>query len=358
MMKNLLFRRQEGQALPIVMLVLAFGAAILVPANVYANTVLIAQRNAKLSLIDAYSAEACNTYAMWRLLWVSDTDTSTVTCNLNGITATVNIAVVPPSNIISATATVSVNESVPANNELWAVANIPQTAKKDASMAYDTVGAPARVSVPFTTSPPCPSASPCSITYYFHNNPTPPVADSAVLSTEYTTSPYLTNQTMTTAAPTATTLYNYDTTSPDTRVGRWVKKNPQGSNCAGQVLYDGHYRVVWRSPVISPTSFTINGTVTFIWWWSTEDGSALNSGDTENFVWWICKYDPTIGISVPLKNPFALGSGASTGTSAMWVKPFDLKATAGSRGFHARVDKVSATAIAVRSNVMCQVQNC
>src|SRR3989338_6407463 len=123
-MKNLLFRRQEGQALPIVMLVLAFGAAILVPANVYANTVLIAQRNAKLALIDGYSAEACNTYAMWRLL-VNDTDTSTVTCNLNGITATVDIAVVPTSNIISATASVPVsNYPLQQGHELWAVLNI------------------------------------------------------------------------------------------------------------------------------------------------------------------------------------------------------------------------------------------
>lgn len=346
-----MLRQESGQALPIVLLVLALGAAVIMPAMVYANAALIAQRNAKQALVDQYSAESCNTYVMWKLLYDTSfmnsiTGTTTVTCTINGVDVPVTISPVATSSYIDATTTGTLtNVTLPANNEIWAVMNIPATALKDAAIAYDTVSMPSQVSIPFTTG---------SVTYYFHNNPTPPVENTGIPAAE-NSNPW-SNLTMTTTAPTAITLYNYDQTTPlgaarDAVAGRWLEKKAEAAACSTKILDGYRYRIVWRSPVISASPVTIDGTVTIRWWWTTEDGSLLGSGQTENITMWLCQYDPTQAVSTPLKNPDSLFSGAGklTPTLSMWVKPFDLRAVVGLTKLQSRVDRVSDTAIAVRS---------
>lgn len=340
-----MLRDQRGQALPVVLLVLILGVSFITPAIYYANSSLIAQRRAKEALVEQYSASSANTYVSWRLLDTnySNAPPPTETVSINGMSVPVSIAAVPSASIIDASATTTVNATLPANHEIWAVVNIPTTAAKDVAMAYDTTGAPSHVVVPFTTG---------NVTYYLHNSPTPPTGDAQIPAAE-TSNPY-TILTMDTNPPTATTLYNYDKTDPaganrDTVAGRWIEKKAEGTNCADKVLDGYRYRIAWRSPIVNPTSgVTINGTVILRWWWATQDGSNQTS---QTITWWLCKYDPTKAVSIPLMNPNSLfaSPGKIVPTRSLWTKPFDLRAVAGLTNLSSRVDRVSGTAIRVRS---------
>ena len=80
-------------------------------------------------------------------------------------------------------------------------------------------------------------------TWYLHNNPTPPTGATAAQF----------NLALNTTAPTATTLFNYDT-GCDSRIGRVVKRGTGLVTEAGACTY-----ATWRSSALA-TARTLNGT--------------------------------------------------------------------------------------------------
>ena len=82
-------------------------------------------------------------------------------------------------------------------------------------------------------------------TWYLHNNPTPPTANTAAQF----------NLALNTTTPTATTLYNYDT-GCESRIGRSIRRNTGVVGETGACRY-----ATWRSAAL-PAARTLNGTAT------------------------------------------------------------------------------------------------
>lgn len=127
--------------------------------------------------------------------------------------------------------------------------------------------------------------------YYLHNNPTPPAAN--------TTAQY--NLAMTTTAPTATTLYNYDTDSAN-RPGRGITRNNPPS--AG--LTTAHRYVNWRTPALA-AGLTLTGTVTVDIWSATNTATANRNG---SLIAYLRDYNPTAGTYVEIANGTYTGAYA------------------------------------------------
>ncbi len=108
--------------------------------------------------------------------------------------------------------------------------------------------------------------------------------------------------------------------------------------------------MVWRSPAFA-AAVTVKS-VTFSWSWGTEDGSASAS---HNITWWLCDFDTTIAFAdTGSRNPVNLlsPSGKLGSSAAMWVKPFNVQASARRKKVFSLVDLNSAaspTAVYVRS---------
>ena len=103
--------------------------------------------------------------------------------------------------------------------------------------------------------------------WYLHNNPTPPTGDTtsqAVLPLDQT-------------APTATTLYNYDT-DRDGAAGRMVDKGGSGAGETDLSKYQA-----WRSAALG-SNLTIDGTVTVNLWSAIKDFNTGKRGNVTVFL--------------------------------------------------------------------------
>ncbi len=119
--------------------------------------------------------------------------------------------------------------------------------------------------------------------YYLHNNPTPPTGN--------TTAQY--NLTMTTTAPTATTLYRYDTNNANTP-GRGITRN----NPPSPGLLTNNRYVNWRTPAFA-SALTLGGNVTVDIWSETNTGT---NGRTGSLIAYLRDYNPTSGAYVEIAN--------------------------------------------------------
>jgi hypothetical protein len=118
--------------------------------------------------------------------------------------------------------------------------------------------------------------------YYLHNNPTPPTAN--------TTAQY--NLTMTTVVPTATVLYNYDTSA--NRPGRGItRNNPPSPGLARAFRY-----VNWRTPALA-SALSLNGTITVDIWSATNIATANTTG---SLIAYLRDYNPAAGTYVEIAN--------------------------------------------------------
>jgi hypothetical protein len=95
-------------------------------------------------------------------------------------------------------------------------------------------------------------------TWYLHNNPTPPVADT----------PAQFNLPLTATVPTATTLRNYDTNC-DTNNGRSIRRGAGAVTEATTCLY-----ATWRSAAL-PATRMLTGTATLTIW-ARKSGTGTN----------------------------------------------------------------------------------
>jgi hypothetical protein len=127
--------------------------------------------------------------------------------------------------------------------------------------------------------------------FYLHNNPTPPTANTAA---QY-------NLTMTTTAPTATVLYNYDTNNAN-RPGRGItRNNPPSPGLATAYRY-----VNWRTPALAG-ALTLSGTVTVDVWSATNTATANRNG---SLIAYLRDYDPVAGTYVEIANGTYTGAYA------------------------------------------------
>ena len=126
-----------------------------------------------------------------------------------------------------------VNYTVAAGNEFEIRMVLDDASNQDMQIAYDTRVFPSLVNLSFSAPPP-------SVSYYLHNNPTPPTGDTsaqAVLSID-------------TTAPTATTLYRYSL--PNNNTGLELKGSLDGLNETDSAKYQ-----VWRTGALaSPLAIT------------------------------------------------------------------------------------------------------
>ena len=335
-----LLRDEEGQALPIVLMLLLLGAFFLTPALFYATTTLIGQRLGKDALVDQYSAESGVTYVMWKLLnnaySLAPPASETITINSRSVTTT--IATVPaPTYTDHRVQSASLAYAMAAGHQVWLVASNNDASDTGLYMAYDTVDAPARAVVPWTTAG--------ATTYYFHNRPTPPVANTNVPNTDASIG--MDALTMNTTAPTATTLYNYDA-NIDALEGRRIRNSADGTQCASKAAGNFRDRIIWRGPTLAAPD-TISGPIVIRWWWGLE-----NAGFGDHAItWWICDFDTASGVvtaPAALRNPDNIVGRINVATTTvLWLRPFDLSVTAGSRRLEARVDRMSGTQVKLKS---------
>jgi hypothetical protein len=121
-------------------------------------------------------------------------------------------------------------------------------------------------------------------TYYLHNNPTPPTANTTAQV----------NLTATTTASTAATLRRYDTNAGcANRAGRGLIMAAADPNQASACYY-----VNWRLPVLA-ASLTLQGTLTVDIWSATNTGI---NGQTGALIVYVRDYNQTAGTYTEITN--------------------------------------------------------
>ena len=137
-------------------------------------------------------------------------------------------------------------------------------------------------------------------TYYLHNSPTPPTADTAAQA----------NLAMNVTRPTATTLFNYDT-DQDSAPGRLVARGGSG---AGETILARYQN--WRGPAAPLFGQAINGTVTVEFWSAVAGFTQGVSGEVRVF---LRDRDTVTGIALELANA-TVSRADWQGGNAGWVK--------------------------------------
>lgn len=207
-----LIKSEAGQALPIVLSLLVLGGLTITPSLNYAATSLKASQGHKEKTAEFYSADAGIEHASWRLLYESDfTESMTeqnpsVEYSINENGKDVSIVVTRIAGLAGDTLTLNVDYVIPDGHQL----ELRIVVFEDDHMhfAYDTDVYNAWLQMPVAEGNP---------TYYLHNNPIPPVADTDAQA----------GLEMDESDPTATTLYNYDQ-NYDSSPGRSIEESDGG----------------------------------------------------------------------------------------------------------------------------------
>ena len=136
------------------------------------------------------------------------------------------------------------------------------------------------------------------VTWYLHNNPTPPVGNTTVQA----------NLGMNTAAPTAAILYNYDTNA-DSAAGRRLVKSGSGPSETNLARYAS-----WRSPVLAGAR-SISGTASFAMWSAVANFATGRAGSLRAY---LRDYNPSTGTYVEIASGTTTAADWQAG-SPTWV---------------------------------------
>jgi hypothetical protein len=243
---------------------LAVGASVLTPMLIYTITALRAEGIYKNNLINEYTAEAAFEWSMWKLMYTSDVDvdedspTWEGSFDFNGEIIPIILSLVPLGDFIDeALPGVDVdNYTIPAGHQMEFKIIIPTDTEPTASFAvwfaYDTALRPAQTYVP---SPDAQDPSGID-SWYWHNNPTPPVGDTPIQH------PLPLDRTL----PTAEILYNYDIPGGDNDPGRIIGVGPGADeNEVGEKKMQE-----WRTDTFTE-DYTIDGQVGLLYWWGMKN---------------------------------------------------------------------------------------
>jgi len=135
------------------------------------------------------------------------------------------------------------------------------------------------------------------LTYYLHNNPTPPVGDTNVQA----------NLLMDDVEPTASTLYNYDTNA-DSAAGRYVAKGGSGTT-TDLVKYQN-----WRTAALADP-LVIDGMIELEFWSAIKDFGTGKAGDVGAF---LRDFNPATSAYTEIGNA-TLAVSNWQGGSSTWV---------------------------------------
>ena len=267
---NRLITGEEGQALPVVLILLVLGGLTIAPLMTHMTTGLNATRIHEEKAVEQYSGDSAIEHATWRLLYDSEfvgrmkpeSPSTTYSININGMD--VPITVTRLSGLGGDTLTLDVDYPIPAGH-LLEFRIIVLTGADHCHFAYDTVTYSSGLSIPTASG---------TITYYLHNYPIPPVGDTDRQA----------NLPMDESQPTAVTLYNYDYNGGhDTSPGRKIEWSDGGPEPSELKEYQN-----WQT--ICYTSDThLEGTVV-VSLWGAPDG--LNYDNPGNFRVFLRDYDP------------------------------------------------------------------
>ena len=207
-----LIREEKGQALIITLCLLAIGGLTISPLLAHMSTVLNTSRIHRQKMAEFYLADSAVELASWRLLHESGFAESMTqedpsvgySVDMDGID--IPTTVTRLAGLGGDTLSLDVDYIVPANHLLEL--RIAVISDDHCNFAYDTVAYSAWLQVPTTSE---------MLTYYLHNNPTPPTADTDAQV----------NLPMDEFPPTATQLYNYDQ-NYDVNIGRRIEESTGG----------------------------------------------------------------------------------------------------------------------------------
>lgn len=144
--------------------------------------------------------------------------------------------------------------------------------------------------------------------YYLHNNPTPPLGATAAQA----------NLPMTIDAPTATTLFNYDS-DLDTDPGRLLLRTGNGVAESSIASYQN-----WRAPA-APAVQLISGSVTFTFWSAMRSFEGTNAASVTVF---LRDFDPLLGTYLEITNATLTVSPWQQGSSTWVARSVDLSVLA------------------------------
>ena len=271
---NKLVTNETGQALPVVLICLVLGGLTIAPLLSHMSTGLNAARIHEERMVEQYSCDSAIEHAMWLLLYDSEfvasmtTDNSSAQdyININGME--VPITVTRLSGLGGDTLTLpDVDHIIPEGHFLEFMITV--LSDDHCHFAYDTAAYDSWLSIPTTNE---------TITYYLHNNPTPPTSDTDRQA----------NLPMDELQLTAFTLYNYDYNQGyDLSPGRKIEQGTGGpAGLDGLKEYQN-----WRTtaPYASPTH--LQGTVVISLWAAPDGFNYENEGEFRVF---LLDHDPAI----------------------------------------------------------------
>lgn len=137
-------------------------------------------------------------------------------------------------------------------------------------------------------------------TYYLHNNPTPPTGSTNAQA----------NLSMSTAAPSATTLFDYDA-NQDSSPGRTIARGGSGGGEATLASYQN-----WRGPIAGVLGQTINGTVLVEFWSGMPSFAQGSAGEVTIF---LRDVDSVTGITAEIASATVSAADWQAGVNG-WVK--------------------------------------
>ena len=292
-MKNILIKLltdERGQALPVVLIVLVMGGLMISPLLDHMSTGLNATKMHEQKLVELYSDDSAIDHAYWRLLYESgfanamtpESPTVDYSTNINGRDVPVTITrlsglgetggldlyadyVIPAGHILEFKVTVISDDHC--------------------NFAYDTEAYSAGVHIPTTSG---------NITYYLHNNPTPPTADTDAQ----------TNLPMDETQPTATNFYNYDQ-NWDLDPGRKIEQSLGGPDGLELKEYQNWQTTPYASDIHIQGTLLVN-------LWAAPDG--FNYDNEGDFWVFLRDYDPVSGTYTEIVNGnYHIGGGEWSG---------------------------------------------
>ncbi len=293
-----LIRKEKGQALVAVLCLLTIGGLTIAPMLSYIGTELNAGQIHQEKLAEFYRADAGIEHASWRLLHESGfaesltTEDPSVQYLINISGANVPITITRLSGLGEDTLSLNVDYVIPAGHLLELRITVDD--EDHCHFAYDTTVYDSWLQMPTTSE---------TLTYYLHNNPSPPTDDTDAQA----------NLPMDETQPTAAQLYNYDQ-NYDSSVGRRIEESGGGPD--GLELKE--YQNWWTAPYASDTHFQGTAIVNLF---VAPDG--FNYDNEGEFTVYLRDYDPVAETYTEITNAeFEIEEN-------QWVEPWHSTAPEG-----------------------------
>ena len=275
--------------LPLALVMLLMGFALVVPTLNYASTVSRTVANDHSSLKEQYAATAGVEHAIFRVLYdigfknsmnqIEDTASDSV--QVNGQTVPITV-----TSKESGVGIPGIDYTVQAGHQVEFKVTIDIDADDDAWIVYDAVEYVSKVSLPSSSG---------TKTFYLHNNPTPPTGDTE------SQHPLPADQT----APTSTTLYNYDTDRNDFD-GIQGGKSDQGAAETDLVKYQD-----WRTAPLA-SDYRILGSIRPTIFLAMKDFSQDKTGMVNVYVRDLDPNAPGCSGTIPPQSCYTEIAGSST----------------------------------------------